>query len=71
MVGNPRRSSPRQAFTLVELLDAISVIAVLAVLLLPVLSRGKQKAEGAYGLNNGRHLMIEFPNSHAAEMKGD
>ncbi len=37
-------SGRRQAFTLVELLVAIAIIAILAVLLLPVLAKSKEKA---------------------------
>lgn len=46
------------AFTLVELLVVIAVIGILAALLLPVLSRSKQKTQGAYCLNNGKQLMV-------------
>jgi prepilin-type N-terminal cleavage/methylation domain-containing protein/prepilin-type processing-associated H-X9-DG protein len=47
-----------KAFTLIEMLVVIAVIGILAALLLPVLSKGKGKAQGVYCLNNGREMMI-------------
>jgi prepilin-type processing-associated H-X9-DG protein len=41
----------------VELLVVIGVIAVLAALLFPVLSKAKQKSQGVYCLNNGKQMM--------------
>jgi prepilin-type N-terminal cleavage/methylation domain-containing protein/prepilin-type processing-associated H-X9-DG protein len=48
----------QRAFTLVELLVVIAIIAILAALLMPVLSRVKQRAQGAFCLNNGKELMV-------------
>jgi prepilin-type N-terminal cleavage/methylation domain-containing protein len=48
----------RNAFTLVELLTVIAIIAILAALLLPVLSSGKNQAAKATDLNNHRQIMI-------------
>lgn len=59
------------AFTLVEMLVVISIIAVLTALLLPVLSNAKRAAGGVRCMNNNRQLILAwtlFAGDHENEL---